>query len=115
MFTIEKHVPLPSKRIPRPTPLENMQVGDSFLVPCKTASDYQNWAHSAHIEAQRLGIGITTRRMPDGLRVWKTSNSMIRIMPKQKVIRRRKGKEIIVANAPSVVGEIKQLVAGEKA
>jgi len=115
MFTIEKHVPLPSKRIARETPLENMQVGDSFLVPCKNAQDFQNWAHCSHVQARQLGIGITTRRMPDGLRVWKTSNSMIRVVPKQKVIRRRKGKEIIVANTPSVVEKIKQLVAGEKA
>jgi hypothetical protein len=68
MFTIEKNIPLASRRT---YPFEQMEVGDSFLIPCTDPKKI------SYIRAQLNGTKkkypdkvISTRKEEGGLRVW---------------------------------------------
>jgi hypothetical protein len=68
MFTIEKNIPLASQKA---YPFDQMEVGDSFLIPCTDSKKI------GHIRAQinnakkrHPGKVISTRKEESGLRVW---------------------------------------------
>jgi hypothetical protein len=72
MFKIEKGVPL----IPRPGgrtgskyPLDEMEVGDSFLVEGGTV---KNLSCTIRAHAKKVGGKFATRTVEGGVRVWRT-------------------------------------------
>ena len=71
MFEIEKNVPLIAKKA---YPLDEMQVGDSFLVPVdgeKKISYVRAQIHN--FKKKRPGMEVSTRKEDYGLRVWLVS------------------------------------------
>lgn len=70
IYTIEKSVPLPSKRQRIIYPFPDMQIGDSFSVP---SSKYQNLNGAARAyEKKNPGTKFTTRKMQDNeIRIWR--------------------------------------------
>jgi hypothetical protein len=65
--TITKGIPIPPKRSGRPAayPIDQMQVGDSFVVEKKCRA-------SVITSAGNKGVKVVTRVQPDGtLRVWR--------------------------------------------
>lgn len=75
-FKIEKKIPLlPPNRRGRPResryPLAQMKVGDSFLVPNGQFKRAQYVTTTVHALAKKLGVKVSTRTTPDGVRVWR--------------------------------------------
>jgi len=78
-FKVEKGVPLPSRgpyrRKESPYPLDGMEVGDSFLVPCKegekTATVRARIRHYCRRNSTDSKYAI--RVLPEGIRVWRTA------------------------------------------
>lgn len=74
---VENGIPLPprcgGKR--KKYPVEDLEIGQSFLVPMQNPQDaeMQNSIRS-HINktASRASIKISTRVVPEGLRIWRT-------------------------------------------
>lgn len=83
-FTIESGVPMTSgKRGRKPTefPLADMNVGDSFLIPCDTADKkaVDSWRRKLLVAKKRFaeqfdadGIKFQTGIADGGLRVWRS-------------------------------------------
>jgi hypothetical protein len=72
MYTVEQDVPLPAAyrhRKARVWPFGQMEVGDSFIVHDPDKWDYTQ--QCASIYGKRLKRKFTTRKMEDGLRVWR--------------------------------------------
>lgn len=68
MIAIEKGVPLPPVKTRQPKyPLAAMQVGDSFLLP----PDMTGTKANIYSKASALGMKVTLRATPEGLRVWR--------------------------------------------
>lgn len=75
-FRIEPKVPIPPRRRPGGStrskyPLDQMRIGDSFLVPKNEYKKSNYVANVVHIRARKLGIKIATRTTDDGVRVWR--------------------------------------------
>lgn len=68
-FKIEKCIPAPLSRQPHQYPFDQMEVGDSFLIPGAkiTAEVFGSIAHRKN----RYGEGYRCRAVDDGLRVWR--------------------------------------------
>lgn len=72
-YPVEKGIPLPpkSKTGPRTRyPFEEMQVGDSFLVPDGKAKN-RALAIAMTRAGKMLGTQYTQRQVSDGVRVWR--------------------------------------------
>lgn len=71
MFKIEKNVPMPEGRTPRPViwPFALMQVGDSVLIPADKAKAARTVAGQV---SRRRDMKFITRAVEDGIRVWRT-------------------------------------------
>jgi hypothetical protein len=68
MFAIEKNVPLASQKS---YPFDQMEAGDSFLIPCTDAKKIsQIRAQINNAKKRYPGKVISTRKEADGLRVW---------------------------------------------
>ena len=85
-FVIESGVaPVTGKRGRKPTefPLDQMSVGDSFLIPCNVQEkkEVESWRRKLLVAKKRFAEGyedgdqfkFTTAVMADGLRVWRTA------------------------------------------
>ena len=83
-FQIESGVPLPkAKRGPgrkaTEFPMADMQVGDSFLIPCdvKDAKSLANWRRKFLLAKKRFLTtyegAFRTVTVEDGIRVWRTA------------------------------------------
>jgi hypothetical protein len=77
-FKIESGVEMPLKRSGLEFPLGDMKVGDSFLIPATNAINSVSAAQALRNQARKLKIGIVTRSVPEGIRVWKTSNRLVK-------------------------------------
>ncbi len=65
---IESGVPIPEKRAglwSLADQMREMKVGDSFVMP----PDYKS--NSANSVGSSIGIKVTTRKLPEGTRVWR--------------------------------------------
>lgn len=79
-FTVESGVPVVSSRGGRgrkPTafPLHEMDIGDSFLIPCNTTDKKAvgSWRRKLLVAKKRMDGGKwTTAIVADGIRVWRT-------------------------------------------
>lgn len=80
-FVIEKDVaPVSSKRGRKPTefPLGDMEVGDSFLIPCDSTvkKEVESWRRKFLVAKKRFNEEFegkfTTAVVSDGLRIWRT-------------------------------------------
>jgi hypothetical protein len=70
MIKVEKNVPLaPDARGKAMYPWHEMEVGDSFFVPGKTAVQMSSSARNVSL---RLGKKFSCRTTPEGVRVWRT-------------------------------------------
>ena len=77
VFIVEKDIPVPEKSSrDRKYPLDQMEVGDSFLVPtdpAMTVSKLQKKASASVAYAHRTlgGRRFVTRQVEGGVRVWR--------------------------------------------
>lgn len=71
VYIIEKGIPIQKSRIATSIyPFAQMEVGDSFLIPCGPKSARQN----AIAAVERLGMDAVTRKQLDGsIRVWRVA------------------------------------------
>lgn len=69
-ITVERGVPIPPKqvRFTAKYPWYTMQVGDSFFIPDRA----DGTPPAAGSPNPKLGMKITTRRVPGGIRIWRT-------------------------------------------
>ncbi len=71
---IEKGIPIPKRgsilRKGKYDFLAVMDIGDSILITDN--SEIKNFRSHAHRYAEMAGVEIVTRKMADGLRVWRT-------------------------------------------
>jgi len=78
-FNIESDVPMVSNRRGRKAvefPFYEMDVGDSFLVPCDVSAknEINNWRRKIAIAKKAFGQGtFSTATLGDGIRVWRTA------------------------------------------
>lgn len=72
---IEKNVPIPKSHQGRRSayPFASMQLGDSFLVRCRTPRDMNRVRSAAAIYAGKTGAKFKTRSVDGGIRVWLVS------------------------------------------
>lgn len=71
--TIDHSVPIPPASqgaLTRRWPFPELAVGDSFLMPGKSQAAA---ASLCHWNGQRLGRKFTTRKTPQGVRIWRTA------------------------------------------
>lgn len=79
MFEIQSDVPMTSARRGRKAvefPFSNMDIGDSFLVPCNVAAknELANWRRKILLAKKAFGKGqFATSAVSDGIRVWRTA------------------------------------------
>jgi len=81
-FTVESGVPVPKRargRAPTAFPMNSMQVGDSFLIPCDINDKraLTNWRRK-FLMAKKVFLSqyegaFQTATMSDGIRVWRTA------------------------------------------
>ena len=67
---IDRTVPMPDSRVVRKYPHEDMEVGDSFLIPNVSMQVVLNANWRA---GKRLARRYTARKEGDGIRVWRVS------------------------------------------
>lgn len=74
MIQIQKDVPLTEKRKREKQELriaiEQMQVGDSILVPAKNLTNNGTFTSSSQI-GKAIGIQLTQRKTAEGTRIWR--------------------------------------------
>jgi len=63
---IENKIAIPSK--PSKFPWAELKIGDSFLCPSGHESAFRS---NVCVASKRLGIKLTVRKTPEGLRVWR--------------------------------------------
>jgi hypothetical protein len=68
ILIIEKGIDIPPRGGKWINLLRSMEIGDSILI-----TDEKVLASTLYITANRIGIKLTTRQMPDGLRVWRVA------------------------------------------
>lgn len=80
MFEVQSNVPVVASargRKPTPFPLAQMDVGDSFLIPCDSQSkkELDSWRRKLLVARKRMGADwqFKTAIVADGLRVWRTA------------------------------------------
>jgi hypothetical protein len=79
MFEIQAGVPMTSARRGRKAvefPFHQMDIGDSFLVPCDVAAknEVNNWRRKILLAKKAFGQGqFSTGTVSDGIRVWRTA------------------------------------------
>jgi len=85
MFKIESGVPYANKnggrgRKPTAFPFEDMEIGDSFLIPCDSTSKtvVDSWRRKILVSKKRFNAAydgdaweFRTATQPEGLRVWR--------------------------------------------
>ena len=73
-FKIESGIPVTAARSSaKPKyPVDKLQVGDSFAVPCEKEKAVGRQVYM-HALARAIGIKVTTRQTEDGIRVWRVS------------------------------------------
>jgi len=81
-FTVEAGVPVPKRargRAPTAFPMQQMQIGDSFLIPCdiNDKKALSNWRRK-FLMAKKVFLSqyegaFQTATMSDGVRVWRTA------------------------------------------
>lgn len=70
-YVIEKGIPLPTKaKTVCPYPWEEMEVGDSFLVP---GAKRVTMASACRYAGKKRGRRYIARPMADGIRCWRTA------------------------------------------
>lgn len=75
-FTIEKNVPMPKGRTTAKYPYAQMEVGDSFLIPCSgdaVATVLKRMKTSKFVAGKRLGIKLSVATDNGGVRVWRAA------------------------------------------
>jgi hypothetical protein len=75
---VEKNIPLPRpQRASKPSkyPWDQMEIGDSFLVPGKTTAEMSGRVRYAE---KTTGFCFTSRSTPEGCRIW-------RVAPEERV------------------------------
>lgn len=79
MFEVQSGVPMTSARRGRKAvtfPFEQMDIGDSFLVPCDVTAknELNNWRRKILLAKKAFGQGqFSTGTVSDGIRVWRTA------------------------------------------
>jgi hypothetical protein len=77
MIKIDKNVPIPAIGKQDKYPFAEMQIGDSFFLPCDSKNEYKIRGQVLHHAKLRLkttpDFAITTRKCDGGLRVWRVS------------------------------------------
>ena len=69
-FKIEKGIPMPHKKTLYPT--HEMEVGDSFFVPCSDEKKTRTQNRISNAYIKRHGAGkFSSRRVEGGVRVWR--------------------------------------------
>jgi hypothetical protein len=77
MYTVEAGIPVIERRSTQkrtsPFPFQSMKVGDSFLIPVKesTWGQCERQRALAILTARSHKITVTTRKVDNGIRVWK--------------------------------------------
>ena len=66
---VERNVPLPTSRVKRNYPYEDMNTGESFLV---TDANLQAVCNANHRASKKLGRTFIARKVDGGIRVWRT-------------------------------------------
>ena len=71
-ISVEKGVPLPPEKRGRPTryPWDEMNVGDSFLYSKRHAMS-RHASSAASSAGRSRGWTFTTRKVPEGVRIWR--------------------------------------------
>jgi hypothetical protein len=77
-FTIEKAIPIPehNRKFAKQYPFEQMEIGDSFLVPLATDKSPSNIYSALSQAKKRLNINLTSARVEGGLRIWRISPAL---------------------------------------
>lgn len=68
MYEIEANVPLPEEKSKHNYPYEQLQVGESFLVPGGNMNLLCNYNNT---RGKKLGMKFVCRKEGDGVRVWR--------------------------------------------
>lgn len=74
MRVIDSNIPFKRETIGDRYPIEKMAVGESFLVCKAELATIQSWDKTCsqiHMYANRRGMKISTKKGPDGVRVWR--------------------------------------------
>jgi hypothetical protein len=74
VFEIEKDIPVPPARNKVTYPFADMEVGDSFFVPCDPDGVLKTERRVSAAAAQyrrRMSVKFVTRREETGVRVWR--------------------------------------------
>jgi hypothetical protein len=69
MITIEKNVPIPRRGRPATYPFQEMEIGDSFLIP--EQDEIARVSRAAYMYGNRNGKTFAVRRTEAGQRVWR--------------------------------------------
>ena len=70
-LTIEKGMSPPKQTVRYAYPFEEMEVGDSFCVPVEGSGDRQKVLNACYRASKKLGWKFQTRKVEDGVRVWR--------------------------------------------
>lgn len=68
MLEIEKNLPLPKERLRNSYPFNQMDIGDSFLVP---EGKMQVVLNANYRASKQLGMKFIARKDTGGIRVWR--------------------------------------------
>lgn len=73
MLPIDRAIPVPehNRRSAKKYPFEQMEIGDSFLVPLAADKSPSGIYSSIAQAKKRLSINLTSARVEGGLRVWR--------------------------------------------
>jgi hypothetical protein len=72
MFEIEKDIPLVGRNKSRKFPLGQMEIGDSFVIPCEADEDIHRARQVASCANQRYkDKKFASRTVDGGIRVWR--------------------------------------------
>jgi len=72
MFEIEKNIPLVGRSASRKYPLAQLEIGDSFVIPCTTDKDLRSARQVASCANQRYeDKKFASRTVDGGIRVWR--------------------------------------------
>jgi len=76
MYKIERNIPFPSrafkKNDSKDYPLEQMRVGDSFLVPFTKNRPCSKNINVPYTRARLMGMEVSCRTEIKGVRIWRT-------------------------------------------
>lgn len=72
-FKIEKSVPIPPRSRASKYPFEQMEKGDSFVIPAADNKSLTSARSSVYAAATKQKVKVATRVDDKGLRVWRVS------------------------------------------